>query len=82
MNKPIFSSVSGVQRRSVLLAGAALAAAPVLRVEPGEGDWPFEQALLDVEAGAGQVTAFRVRGDGAEVVLCDPIAGAIATRGV
>lgn len=33
MNKPIFSSLSGVQRRSVLLAGAALAAAPVLRAQ-------------------------------------------------
>ena len=33
MNKPIFSSVSGVQRRSVLLVGAALAAAPVLRAQ-------------------------------------------------
>lgn len=33
MNKPIFSSLSGVQRRSVLLAGAALAAAPGLRAQ-------------------------------------------------
>lgn len=44
-------------------------AAPVVRVELGDGNWPAQQSLLNVEPANVHVTAFRADRDGCHLVV-------------
>ena len=50
-------------------AGELRTGVPLFRVQPGNGDWPVQQSLLDLRAPSARVTAFRTRGGKCSIVL-------------
>jgi len=56
---------------TAIIARSLRTAVPLVRVQPGGGDWPTEQTLLPIAPDTAYVTAFRTTGEGRQVVVND-----------
>jgi hypothetical protein len=66
-----FALVFGEPPAVALAARRLRTAVPLVRVEPGGGDWPAVRSLLEVAPETAHVTAFRADPEGLEIVVND-----------
>ncbi|MCL6431167.1 MAG: hypothetical protein K6V36_09960 [Anaerolineae bacterium] len=66
-----FAVVFGSPVQVALAAYKLRTGVPLVRVEPGRGDWPGEQSLFTIAPDTARVIAFRTAREGVEVALND-----------
>jgi len=67
----LFALIFGNRTELALAARALRTGVPLIRVVPGDGDWPTEKSLITVQPDTAHVTAFRATPEAVAVVMND-----------